>query len=216
MPSNIVLEAELRTITGKSANRRLRRLEQKVPAVIYGGTKEPVTINLFQNKINKALANTAIYSSIITIRIQEFQESVVLKSLQRHPYKSTVILHMDLQRISAKDHITMHVPLHFINEQHAKGVLEGGIITHIMTQIEVRCQAQDLPEFIAVDMINVGLHGMVHLSDLQLPAGVVLTVDPHDKQHNHALVNIHLPRVTISDESETILEPTPDSLNIID
>lgn len=211
--SNIVLEAECRTVTGKSASRRLRRLEQKIPAIIYGGAKEPVTINLSQNKINKALENEAIYSSIITVKLQDTSESVVLKSLQRHPYKSTLILHMDLQRISEKDQITMHVPLHFVNEQQSKGVQAGGILTHIMTQIEIRCQAQDLPEFIAVDMTNVDIHGIVHLADLQLPKGVALTVDASDPHHNHAIVNIHLPRVdaaslTATEENPSIIEPT--------
>ncbi|KTD16808.1 50S ribosomal protein L25/general stress protein Ctc [Legionella jordanis] len=197
--STIVLEAESRKDIGKGASRRLRRLENKVPAVIYGGEKAPKAIHLLHNKVVKALENESIYSSVFDLNVDGKVEHVILKDLQRHPYKP-VILHMDLQRVSAKDILVKHVPLHFTNEQNAKGVRAGGIITHTMTQVEVKCQVKNLPEFIEVDMTDVALDDVVHLSDLKLPKGVQLTVDAKDGSHNLPVVSIHAPRTGAAEE----------------
>jgi large subunit ribosomal protein L25 len=191
--STIVLEAKARLDTGKGASRRLRRLENKVPGVIYGGDKKPHSIYVLHNKLVKALENEAIYSSILNIDVDGEIEQVILKDLQRHPYKP-VILHIDLQRVSSKDILVKHVPIHFINEQTAKGVKAGGIVNHLMTQIEIRCQANCLPEFIEIDLANLVLNQTYHLSDLILPTGTELTVDINDSQANTPVVSIHQPK----------------------
>jgi large subunit ribosomal protein L25 len=187
---------------GKGASRRLRRLENKVPAVIYGGDKEPMSINFAHNKVVKALESERVYSSIFDITVDGNVEHVILKALQRHPYK-TLIMHMDLQRVSKKDILVKLVPLHFINESKSAGVKAGGMINHSMTQVEVRCQAKDLPEFIEVDMANVGLDDVVHLSHLKLPKGVHLTVDVADGSHDSPVVSIHAPRGSAGDEDDS-------------
>ena len=174
--STILLEAETRTDMGKGASRRLRRLENKVPAVIYGGDNKPMSIHFLHNKVVKALESEKIYSSVFDISVDGKVEHVILKALQRHPYKP-LIMHMDLQRVSKKDVLVKLVPLHFINETQALGVKAGGMINHSMSQVEVRCQAKDLPEFIEVDMAKVGLDDVIHLSHLVLPKGVQLTID---------------------------------------
>ncbi|KTD23810.1 50S ribosomal protein L25 [Legionella lansingensis] len=199
--STIVLEAEVRKDVGKGASRRLRRLEDKVPAVLYGGDKAPKSIHLLHNKVVKALENESIYSSVFDLKVDGKVEHVILKDLQRHPYKP-VILHMDLQRVSAKDVLVKNIPIHFINEQTSKGVKAGGIITHTMTQVEVRCKVKDLPEFIEVDMSDVGLDDVIHLSDLKLPKGVQFAVDITDGSHNLPVVSIHTPRVVAIEEEE--------------
>ncbi|CEK09712.1 50S ribosomal protein L25/general stress protein Ctc [Legionella hackeliae] len=196
--STIVLEAESRKDIGKGASRRLRRLENKVPAVIYGGEKAPKSIHLLHNKVIKALESEAIYSSVLDLNIDGKVEHVILKDLQRHPYKP-VILHMDLQRVSAKDVLVKNIPIHFTNEQASKGVKAGGIVTHTMTQIEVRCKVKDLPEFIEVDMTNVSLDDVVHVSDLKLPKGVQLAT-ALDESHNLPVVSIHAPKVGAVEE----------------
>jgi large subunit ribosomal protein L25 len=198
--STIVLEAESRKDIGKGASRRLRRLENKVPAVLYGGDKAPKSIHLLHNKVIKALENASLYSSVFDLKVDGKVEHVILKDLQRHPYKS-VILHMDLQRVSAKDVLVKNVPLHFINEESAKGVKAGGIITHSMTQVEVRCQVKNLPEFIEVDMRDVALNDVLHLSDIKLPKGIQLTIDVKDGSHNLPVVSIHAPRVSADVET---------------
>lgn len=200
--SIILLEAETRTDMGKGASRRLRRLENKVPAVIYGGDKKPMSIHFAHNKVIKALESERIYSSIFDITVDGKVEHVILKALQRHPYK-TLIMHMDLQRVSKKDILVKLVPLHFINESQSAGVKAGGMINHSMTQVEVRCQAKDLPEFIEVDMTSVGLDDVIHLSHLKLPKGVQLTVDVTDGSHDSPVVSIHAPKGSASEEEET-------------
>ena len=195
--STIILEAETRTVKGKGASRRLRRLENKVPAVLYGGEKEPQNLHLLHNKVVKVLETESIYSSVFDLTVDGKVEHVILKDLQRHPYKP-IILHMDLQRVSAKDILIKMIPLHFVNEQTAMGVKAGGMINHTMNQVEIRCQARYLPEFIEVDLANLDLNGVVHLSDLKLPKNVALVEDPKD--HDHPVVSIHLSKVTASDE----------------
>ena len=197
--STIMLEAETRTDLGKGASRRLRRLEDKVPAVLYGGDKEPQSILLLHRKVVKALETESIYSSVFDLSVNGKVERVILKDLQRHPYKP-VILHMDLQRVAAKDVLIKMVPLHFINEDESKGVKEGGMVNHTMMQVEVRCQAQYLPGFIEVDLSDLDMGDVVHLSDLKLPKGVHLATDPSTGGHDHPVVGIHVSKTSAADE----------------
>ena len=197
--STIVLEAQTRTDMGKGASRRLRRLENKVPGVIYGGDKKPRSIDLQHNKVVKALESESIYSSVFDLHIDGKVEHVILKDLQRHPYKP-IIMHMDLQRVSAKDILVKNVPIHFTNEELSKGVKAGGKINHLMTQVEVRCQVKNLPEFIEFDMTDVGMNDIVHLFDLKLPKGVNLTIDSKDTSHNLPVAAIHAPKSNAADE----------------
>lgn len=199
--STFLLEAESRTDMGKGASRRLRRLENKVPAVIYGGNKKPKSIHFLHNKVVKALETESIYSSVFDISVDGKAEHVILKALQRHPYKP-IILHMDLQRVSPQDVLVKLVPIHFINEDQSAGVKAGGIISHTMTQVEVRCQAKDLPEFIEVDMSAVAMDDVVHLSHLKLPKNVQLTVDIADGVHDAPVVSIHAPKIVVEEEPE--------------
>lgn len=198
--SSIVLEAQSRTDIGKGASRRLRRLENKVPGVVYGGDKKPLSIHLQHNKVIKALENESIFSSVFDLRVDGKVEHVILKDLQRHPFKP-VILHMDLQRVNAKDVLIKHVPLHFLNESTALGVKSGGKINHAMTQIEVRCQVKNLPEFIEVDLSAVGMNDVLHLADLTLPKGVQFASNVNEPEHNLPVVSIHAPRGEKQDEA---------------
>ena len=200
--SNVMLEAEIRSVKGKGASRRLRRLDQKVPAVLYGGDKEPVMLHLQHNKVIKALETESIYSSVFDLSVGGKNERVILKDLQRHPYKP-VILHMDLQRVSAKDILVKMIPLHFINEDTAPGVKNGGMVNHSMMQVEVRCQAQHLPEFIEVDLSQMEIDDVLHLSDLKLAKGVNLAVDLKQEGHDHPVVSIHVNRASLAEELET-------------
>ena len=201
--STILLEAESRADMGKGASRRLR-LENKVPAVIYGGDKKPKSIHFLHNKVIKALEAESIYSSVFDITVDGKVEHVILKALQRHPYKP-IIMHMDLQRVSGKDVLVKLVPLHFTNEQQSPGVKAGGLINHSMTQVEVRCQAKDLPEFIEVDMTNVAMDDVVHLSNLKLPKGVHLTVDVTDGSHDAPVVSIHASKISAVEEEVAVV-----------
>ncbi len=199
--SDITLEAEPRALIGKGASRRLRRLDEKVPAVLYGGDKPSQAIQFLQRHIFKALESESIYSSVFKVSIEGKKENVVLKDIQRHPYKAT-ILHMDLQRVSSKDVLVKVVPLHFINEEDAPGVKAGGVVNHTMTQVEVRCEVRHLPEFIEVDLAGFEMDQVLHLSEIKLPKGVELSIDPTAGDHDHPVVSVHEPRVVVEEEPE--------------
>ena len=172
MSTNFTINAKSREDTGKGASRRLRRLTGEVPAIIYGGKKDAEKISILHKDITKALENDAVYSSIISLSIDGKAEDTIIKDIQRHPAKQ-IILHMDFLRVSKTTKLQTRVPLNFINEDTCVGVkLGGGLIAHTMTDIEVSCLPKDLPESIDVDMAEVDVGQIVHLSDLTLPNGV--------------------------------------------
>ena len=172
MSTNFTINAKSREDTGKGASRRLRRLTGEVPAIIYGGKKSAEKISILHKDITKALENDAVYSSIISLSIDGKAEDTIIKDIQRHPAKQ-IILHMDFLRVSKTTKLQTRVPLNFINEDICIGVkLGGGLIAHTMTDIEVSCLPKDLPEAIDVDMAEVDVGQIVHLSDLTLPNGV--------------------------------------------
>jgi large subunit ribosomal protein L25 len=207
--SAVTLHAQLRTEIRKGASRRLRRLENQIPAVVYGGHKKPVIIQLSKFKVAKALENESIFSSVFDLHIDDKVEHVILKALQRHPYKAQ-ILHMDFQRVSKHDILVKMIPLHFINEEKAPGVkVGGGVVHHFVSQVELRCEAQYLPEFIEVDLAKMQLDEVFHLSHLKLPKHVTLAVDP-EGDHDHPVVSIHIAKVNVVEEDapETTEVPT--------
>jgi large subunit ribosomal protein L25 len=157
---------------------------------MYGGGQDPVSLTFNHDDINKALDNEAFYSSILTVNIDGKANKAVLKDVQRHAYKPK-ILHVDLQRVSDKEKIHMNVPLHFIGEEKAPGLKEGGQISHNMSDLEITCMAKDLPEFIEVDVSAMGLEDMLHISDLKLPAGVESVQLSHGEDHDLPVVSLH-------------------------
>lgn len=180
------LTAEARDNVGKGASRRLRH-ENKVPAIIYGGDQPPAQITLTHNQLMKATENEAFFSHILTININGVAQKAILKDLQRHPAKPR-IMHADFQRVSKDHKIVMHVPLHFLNQEKCPGVKTfGGMASHLMTDVEIRCLPDALPEYIEVDMINMNIGDSIHLSELKLPAGVEIVELSHGAGHSHDL-----------------------------
>jgi len=193
MSISFELEASVRQDLGKGASRRLRR-DNKVPAVIYGGGGEPVSLVMAHNKVMHSLENEAFYSHILTVTIDGKAEKAVLKDLQRHPYKPA-ILHLDLLRVNESEKLRMHVPLHFTGEDVAPGVKSGGgSVSHLINDVEIDCLPKDLPEFIEADVSTLGVNETLHLSNLKLPKGVELVQLQHGPEHDLPVVSIHLPR----------------------
>ncbi|HMW71024.1 MAG TPA: 50S ribosomal protein L25/general stress protein Ctc [Cellvibrionaceae bacterium] len=191
---NFALEAHVRDVQGKGASRRLRRLNALVPAIIYGGDKAPANISVPHKDLVKQLENEAFYSHIITLNVSGTPELVVLKGLQRHPAKP-LILHADFLRVSATKKLHVNVPLHFINEETSKGVKTGGgVVSHSMTQLEILCLPADLPEYIEVDLADVEVGQIVHISDLKLPKGVESVALNHGADHDLPVCAIHKPK----------------------
>jgi len=190
---DFTLNAEVRSDLGKGASRRLRRNAGNVPAVIYGGDKAPTSITLVGKDLAKMLESEAAYASVITLKVAGSNESVLVKALQRHPSKGYV-MHADFLRVVAGQKLTAHVPLHFMNQETSVGVKQqGGEILHTLNEVEVSCLPKDLPEFIEVDMAKVELDQIVHLSDLNVPAGVELVSLAHGS--DLPVASIHLPRI---------------------
>ena len=191
--SDFTLNAEVRSDLGKGASRRLRRNAGNVPAVIYGGDKAPTSITLVGKDLAKMLESEAAFASVITLKVGGSNESVLVKALQRHPSKGYV-MHADFLRVIADQKLTAHVPLHFMNQESSVGVKQqGGEILHTINEVEVSCLPKDLPEFIEVDMAKVALDQIVHLSDLNVPAGVELVSLAHGS--DLPVASIHLPRI---------------------
>ena len=203
MSQEFVIEAFPRGDQGRGASRRLRREERKIPAIVYGGEKEAVSISIWHNELKKALENEAFFSHVLTIELEGKKESVILKDLQRHPFKP-LLTHADFLRVDKDHEIHVNVPLHFLNEETAPAIkLQGGVANHQITEVEVICLPQNLPEFIEVDMATVEMDQVIHLSDLKLPKDVKIAALLQGEDHDLPVVAIHKPRgAKIDDEAE--------------
>ncbi len=192
MSATFTLNGELRTDTGKGASRRLRQAS-RVPAIIYGLDKEPTMLTFRHDDIMHASEDEAFFAHILTIEMGGQSEQVIIKDMQRHPAKKQ-IMHADFLRIDATQALHVNVPLHFINEENSVGVKAGGIVSHVMTELEVSCLPKDLPEYIEIDMIDIAVGESVHLSDIKLPEGVSSLVAVEDEEHNQPVATIVIPR----------------------
>ena len=179
MSDQIELTAELRQDVGKGASRRLRRLGDKVPGIIYGAEADPQALTLASNQLTKAMEKEAFYSQILNIVVEGDGQQAVVRDLQRHPATSKV-MHIDFLRVSADKELQVHVPIHFLNEDSCVGVKqEGGVLAHNIIEVEISCLPKDLPEFIEVDVSGLNLGFAIHLSNLVLPAGVTIVALTH-------------------------------------
>jgi len=194
MSDQFELKAEVREDMGKGASRRLRRLADLVPAIIYGGKKDPQPLTLIRKDLEKALENEAFYSQVLTIKVGKGKEKAILKDLQRHPARDSV-MHADFMRVDDKVAIKVHVPIHFLNEDTCHGVkVEGGMIQHQTTDIEIQCLPADIPEYIEVDMLEVETGQIVHLSDVTLPANVISIALALGEDHDLAVASVIAPK----------------------
>ncbi|MCB1985176.1 MAG: 50S ribosomal protein L25/general stress protein Ctc [Burkholderiales bacterium] len=193
----IEVGAEKRTLQGKGASRRLRG-SGKVPGIIYGGEDKPQAIEMDHNDMFYKLKMEAFHASILTLNVGGSKEQVLLRDVQMHPYKP-LVLHIDFQRIDQKKKIHMKVPLHFINAEVAPGVkTSGGIVSHVLTEVDISCLPKDLPEFITVDLIDLAAGHTLHLSDITVPENVEITA--LSKGDDQAVAAIVIPRSVLADE----------------
>ena len=194
MSDQFELTAELREDKGKGASRRLRRLADLVPAIIYGGKEDPKPLTLVRKDFEKALENEAFFSHVLSINVGGTTEKAILKDLQRHPAKD-VVMHADFLRVDDKVAIKVHVPIHFVNEDTCYGVkMEGGMVQHQVTDIEVSCLPADIPEYIEVDMAEVKSGEIVHLTDITLPEGVTSVALALGDDHDLAVASVIPPK----------------------
>jgi large subunit ribosomal protein L25 len=193
------IKVQRREDEGKGASRRLRHAGQ-VPAIVYGGDLKPVSIQLNHNEVWLASQNDWFYSSILDLSLNGDVQKVLLRDLQRHPFKQQ-IMHMDFQRVSENELLRATVPLHFINEDKSPaGKSAEVVVTHELNELHVSCLPKDLPEFIEVDLSTLSVGDVVHLSDIKLPSGVEVPELKLGKEHDVAVVIAKHGRV---EEAET-------------
>ena len=196
MSQQIELVAEARADVGKGASRRLRRNAAMVPGIVYGGGEAPVNISLVENDLSKAIQADTFFSQILALKLGGARSQVLARDMQRHPATNKP-MHIDFQRILANQEITVQIPLHFINEEkYIEMKDEKGLINHHVIEVEVTCLPKDLPEAIVVDVGPLKIGDILHLSDLKLPAGVVLEdleglSDEEREEQNVAVVSVH-------------------------
>jgi large subunit ribosomal protein L25 len=205
MADKFDLIADYREDMGKGASRRLRR-KGLVPAIIYGAGRPPRSITFDHNKVTKQLENESFYSSVLNIKVGERSQAAILKDLQRHPAKRQ-IMHMDFQRIVEDQVIRMNVPIHFLNEEIAVGVKQGGgKVSRLMTEVEVVCLPKHLPEYLDIDIADLELDELRYISDIPLPEGVEIPALAQGEEANRPIVSIHIIKEVVIEEEEEILE----------
>ncbi|MCC7200288.1 MAG: 50S ribosomal protein L25/general stress protein Ctc [Gammaproteobacteria bacterium] len=188
MKTSFELNAEFRDDQGKGASRRLRHLG-KIPAILYGGHREPRALALDHTRTMLVLENEKVFSTILLIKVGDATQAAILKDMQRHPYKNQ-IRHIDFQRVEDNETIRLTIPLHFTGEAIAPGVkVQGGVVSHLRSDIEVSCLPKDLPEFIEVDVSGLSLNQTLKLSELKLPQGVELP--ELNKGRDPVVVSVH-------------------------
>jgi len=182
--------ADSRHDQGKGASRRLRRAG-KVPAVLYGGQGGPRNITLDHQQLLTLIAKEKFYSSIISVNVDAQPQPAIVRDVQMHPARNAVV-HVDLQRVVEGEKLRIRLPIHFKGQTVAPGVkTQGGVISHLMQDVEVSCLPTDLPEFLELDMSAMNLNDAMTLSDIKLPAGVVI---PELAHRDSPVVSVHSPR----------------------
>ena len=193
----IEINAKERKSKGTGASRRLRH-EGTTPGILYGGVKDAISLEIDSKELFMQFRHEAFHASILTLNLEGKKESVILRDFQMHPVRNN-IQHIDFQRINENEKISVKVPFHFINEETAPGVkIEGGLVSHIMTEIDISCLPKDLPQYIEVDLGELAMGESIHLSEVTVPEGVELTslTDENDP----AITSISKPKVVVEEE----------------
>lgn len=202
--ATITLNAEVRTDSGKGASRRLRHAD-KVPAIIYGGSKDALSITLEHSKLLKAQTDEAFYSQIITLTVGKEKIKAIVKAMQRHPFKPT-IMHVDFQRVEAGHELKSIIAIHLINEEAA--VKKGGVVVRGANEVEISCLPKDLPDALEVDISEMAVGSTIHLSELKAPKGVTFLQLTKGEGHDIAIVSVNKPGGKAVDDSDEAEEET--------
>jgi large subunit ribosomal protein L25 len=198
----IEITARKREAQGTGASRRLRHMGM-VPAILYGGDKDPVKLELDHQALILNLRNERFHASILTLDVAGAKEQVLLRSVNMHPFKLQV-QHVDFQRVSKDKKIHMKVPMHFVNAEKSPGVKEqGGVVSHVLNELDIVCFPDDLPEFIEVDLSSLAVGNSVHARQLTLPKGVELSLQ---KAEDPVVATVVVPQLITEDEEKVAEE----------
>ena len=201
MAEQILLEVASRDASGTAASRRLRRVAQAVPGIVYGGGEAPAMIALPLRALAKAMQQPAFFSQVLNLSVDGAGQAAVVRAMQRHPATDKV-LHVDFLRVRADQTLQIAVPLRFVNEDKCPGYRAGGLITHNMIEIEISCLPAHLPEHIEVDVAELDVGQSLHLSDVALPAGVASVALAQAAGHDAPVVTVQAPRGGLGEDDE--------------
>ena len=201
----IEINAKERKSKGTGASRRLRHIGT-TPGILYGGEKDSISLEIDSKELYMQFRHEAFHASILSLNLEGKKESVILRDFQMHPVRNN-IQHIDFQRINENEKISVKVPFHFVNEDTAPGVkIEGGLVSHIMTEIDISCLPKDLPQYIEVDLGELAMGESIHLSEVTVPEGVELT--SLTEENDPAITSISKPKVVV--EEEVVTEASED------
>jgi len=213
MSDNISLNVEPRSDSGKGASRRLRN-QGLVPAILYGGKFDPVKISIAHNEFIHELEKETIYTQVVDLKMDGKVQEVILRDLQRHPYKNK-ILHADFFRIDKNTPIKVLVPVHVNNAEECVGVkMDGGMLTQLVTEIEIIALPKDLPEYLEIDALELHLGDILHLTDIQMPEGVeIVSLTHHEEVEDieHSDLNVGVLSVVKTRAEEIIDDEAPEA-----
>lgn len=192
--SQFNFEAKLRTDLGKGASRRLRRENKYIPAILYGGDAKAQSIALEQREFYRMLElDEAIYTSVLNLNLDGEKIQVIMKDMQRHPFKNAAVLHVDFLRVDNKTKVTINVPIVLENEDNCVGVKNnGGLLLRQLNEVEISALPQDLPDNLVLDVAGLDVGQTLHLSDIALPKGV--EIPALAQGHNDGVVGVQAPR----------------------
>lgn len=192
----IEISARKREAQGTGASRRLRQAG-RVPGIVYGGDRSPMNIELDHKDLFLSLRNEKFHASILSLDVDGTREQVLLRAVNMHPYRLQV-QHVDFQRVSKDKKIHMSVPLHFVNAEKSPGVkTQGGVVNHVLTELDISCFPDDLPEFIEVDLSEITVGHSVHVRDLTMPKGVEPAIH---RDENPVVVTVVVPALVVEEE----------------
>ena len=178
MSEQLTLSAETRERAGKGASRHLRR-EGRVPAVVYGANEEPMAIHLEEKGLVKALSTGHFMNSVVMIDAGGATTRTLPKDVQFHPVTDRP-LHVDFLRISEHAKVTVAVPINFIDEDKSKGLKRGGVLNTVRHELELVCDAAEIPEEIAISLAGLDIGNSLHISAVTLPKGVESAITDRD------------------------------------
>ncbi len=203
---SLELNATLRDDKGKGASRRLRHANA-LPAIIYGGEKDPVSITLQQKDIQHKLPDESFYSQVLSLNVDGTNEDVLVRDIQHHPYKMEV-MHMDFVRVDAKKVVHVHSQLHFVGEEVSPGVkTEDGVISHVIIEVELECLPKNIPDYIEVDLSEMHVGDVIHLSDLNMPEGVEVLALKHGDDNDSVVASMHARKVAVEEDEDAVEAP---------
>ena len=207
MADSIVINAARRKLMGKAASRRLRKKEDKVPGILYGGSDDPIPLVVHYKDLLKAMQDESFFSQILEVSLGKKSQQAVVRDLQRNP-ASEKVTHIDFLRVQADREINVAIPLRFLNEEECPGVkVDGGSVTHNLTEIEVSCLPANLPEFLEIDMADLEIGDSIKLSDLTVPKDVVIVaLASADEARDVQVASVIAPRLETEEELDVVDE----------